>query len=182
MKITWIIVVFAVVLVLSFGAGIVSANNTAINYEETLKSSKSGISVQELRQHDLILELVQVAEQSAAFEKATQTDIAKLRSGVDSAQSLAEAKAIFAAFVEAYPDLKTIQTYTQLMTEMSVSANLVTQYRDVYTDNVKNYVRFVRQFPNRLFLEIAGYQVQTFEYISPDASETILPADLFGNH
>lgn len=164
-------------IVLLFIASIISANNTAIGYEQNIEQSISGIQVQQQRQKSLILQLVQVVEQASQFESTTQTQIAELRTAASSG-NVEQAQLLINAVAEAYPVLQANQTYVNLMNEMSVSENLVASYRNTYNTDVRNYNRFVRRFPTRSFLGMAGYDIQNYQYL--EFSDTELPENLFG--
>lgn len=121
-------------------------------------------------------------QQASAFESNTQTNIAKLRTAAEAVQNgqVEQSQALINAVAEAYPQLQANATYVQLMTEMSVSENLVTNYRNTYNEDVKNYQRFVQRFPANTFLSIAGHSVKDFQYLDFSEADTQLPADLFG--
>lgn len=171
--IVWIIVGAVVLL---FVAGFISAQNTAVGYEENISQSISGIQVQQQRQKSLILQLVQVVEQATNFEASTLKDIVAARSAANSGD-VEQAQLHIQVVAEAYPVLQSNQTFVTLMNEMSVSENLVAQYRVTYNADVRNYNRYVRRFPARMFLAISGYDVQDFAYLTFDNTE--LPAELF---
>lgn len=165
---------FVLFLILS----VISASNTAIGYEQNIEQSLSGIEVQQQRQYTLILQLVQVVEQASQFESDTQTRIAELRTAA-STGNVEQAQVLIQAVAEAYPTLQANQTYVNLMNEMSISENLVAKYRDTYNSDVRNYLRFVKRFPTRLFLDVMGYDVQDYQYLQFENND--LPADLFKN-
>lgn len=173
--IVWIIVGSIIFLLI---ASFISANNTAIGYEQNIEQSLSGIQVQQQRQKSIILQLVQVVEQASKFESETQTEIAKLRTTANGGNvDVDQAQVMISAVAEAYPQLQTNQTYIQLMNEMSVSENLVASYRNTYNSDVKNYKRFVQRFPARMFLAMSGYDVKDYSYL--EFSNTELPEQLF---
>lgn len=159
-------------------AGFISAQNTAVGYEENINQAISGIQVQQQRQKNIILQLVQVVEQATAFESETLLSVIEARSAAESG-NVEQAQVHIQAVAEAYPVLQSNQTFITLMNEMSISENLVATYRTAYNSDVRNYNRFVRRFPARMFLAIAGYDVQSYPYL--EFTETELPADLFNN-
>lgn len=171
-----IVIGICVAVVLLFGGLMVSANNKAIGYEESIKNSLSGIQVQEKRQYDLVTKLVQVVEANSNFEANTQLKIVEARSSLKSG-NIAGATMAINVVAEAYPQLGANASYIQLMTELSISENLKSQYRISYNDNVQGYSRFVRRFPASMFLGIMGYQVQEYSYLEFD--NTDLPDQLF---
>ena len=46
---------------------------------------------------------------------------------------------------------------------------MIAQYRSSYNDAVKNYNRFVRKFPDRIFLSLTGYETIEYDYLDYDA-------------
>ena len=82
------------------------------------------------------------------------------------------------AVAEAYPDLKSSDNYRELMNELSMTENLISEYRSNYNLQVKEYNRYVRSFPTRFFLSVAGYEKQIYVYLDYGASSDA-PKDLF---
>lgn len=172
------IVLMVVAAVLVFVLSLMAyTNNTAIGYEESINNAASGIQVQQQRQHDIILQLVQVVNKYSSFTAETQTQIAQFRAAAQKG-NIAQAMTAIQAVAEAYPDLKADGVYQQLMTEMAISANLVAQYRDTYNSNVQSYHQFVRRWPYGMILHDLGYQVQDYPYLK--FNDTQLPPNLFG--
>lgn len=73
------------------------------------------------------------------------------------------------AVSEAYPELKSNENYKELMNELSITENLIAEYRSNYNRQIKEYNRYVRKFPTRIFLSILGYEVQEYSYLDYDA-------------
>ncbi len=176
MKTFWIIVAVVASMLLLFAGCGVGTNNTAIGYEESIYSSLSSIKVQKHRQVELIEKLVQVVEANAEFESGTQTEIVKLRGAYQSG-NIAEAQLSIKVVSEAYPDLKTNAAFVQLMNELSVSENILSNYRTTYNEDLRGYNTFTRSFPNSFFLRTGGYEVMQFNYL--DFSGDELPENLF---
>jgi len=84
------------------------------------------------------------------------------------------------AVSEAYPELKSNENYKELMNELSITENLIAEYRSNFNKQVKEYNRYVRQFPARLFLNILGYETQTYDYLNYNAPVDA-PQNLFGD-
>ena len=89
-----------------------------------------------------------------------------------------EVDTALAAVTYAYPELKSNANYKQYMNELATTENKIAQYRENYNQSVKQYNRYVKGFPARVFLEWTGYEKQEFQRLdyqtSPDA-----PQDLF---
>lgn len=99
-----------------------------------------------------------------------------------SGQTAQEITTQIAAIAEAYPELKSSDNYKELMNELSVTENLIANYRGDYNRVVKEYKQSVRKFPNSFLLGLTGYEVQNYEYLSYEGNEAA-PAvgNLFGN-
>lgn len=50
------------------------------------------------------------------------------------------------------------------MNELSITENLIAEYRSNYNKQIKVYRRYVRKFPTRIFLNILGYEVREYTY------------------
>jgi LemA protein len=157
---------------------VASVNNSVIGFEETINNATSGIMTQQKRQHDLILQLVQAVEASSEYESKVQTDIAKLRTVTESGD-IQQANMVLKAIAEAYPQLMAVSNYKDLMTEMSISENLVTQYRNTYNDNVETYKKYVRRFPSNAILGLIGYTQKEYRYLEFKEADITLPEKLF---
>lgn len=177
----WFIISFigAVVLLLVILAVTlcITTQNKAINLEEQIHESESSISVQEKRRVDLILNLVDTVE---AYDNHEQETLAKLTEARAKANigEVEDAEVVLAAVTEAYPELKSVQNYENLMTELSVTENLIAEHRNNYNLQLKAYNKHVRKFPNSFLLNILGYEKLDAKYLDYDASEDA-PTDLF---
>ena len=64
------------------------------------------------------------------------------------------------------------------MNELSMTENMIAEYRINYNKQIKEYKRYVRKFPTRQFLRLLGYEVQEYEYLDYNAPVDA-PQDLF---
>lgn len=172
------IILAALLSIIMFGIFSVQGfQNTAISLEEQVETAKSDIQVQEKRRVDLLYNLADCVKQYDEHEAQTLKDIVDGRS---SSGSIEDAQMAIAAVSEAYPELKSNENYKELMNELSITENLIAEYRSNYNAQVKEYTRYVRKFPARFFLDFLGYENQDYEYldyeVSPDA-----PTNLFGD-
>ena len=167
--------VVAVIILCIFG--VQSSQNKAFVLEEQVNSAKSDINVQEKRRVDLVYNLADCVKQYDKHEADTLTAIVDGRGSTGDIENVTTA---ITAVSEAYPELKSNDNYKQLMTELSMTENLIAEYRSNYNKQIKEYNRYVRQFPNRLFLSILGYEVQNYSYLDYDAPSDA-PQNLFGD-
>ncbi len=151
------------------------AQNKAITLEEQVNTATSDINVQEKRRIDLIYNLVDTVEQYSEYEAETLTDVVENRGSTGDIDNVTTA---ITAVAEAYPDLKANENYKELMNELSVTENLIAEYRGNYNKQVKEYNRYTRSFPTRIFLDILGYETQEYAYLEYEAP-TDAPQNLF---
>ncbi len=166
--------VVAVIILCIFG--VQSSQNKAFVLEEQVNSAKSDINVQEKRRVDLVYNLADCVKQYDKHEADTLTAIVDGRGSTGDIENVTTA---ITAVSEAYPELKSNENYKQLMNELSVTENLIAQYRENYNKQIKEYNRYVRKFPTRMFLDMLGYELQEYTYLDYDAPETA-PQNLFG--
>lgn len=164
------------VLVGGFLIGTVTSQNKAISLEELVSVTSSDIEVQEKRRVDLTNNLVDTVKEYDKHEAETLEKVIEKRGK----QGSITAATVISGIAEAYPQLKSDANYRQLMTELSTTENLISEHRKTYNGAVKNYNRYVRRFPARMFLNITGYEKQNFDYLEFNASSDA-PTDLFGD-
>lgn len=150
--------------------------NKAFVLEEQVKTAQSDIKVQEKRRVDLVYNLADCVMQYDKHEAETLTAIAQGRGSVGNIENVTTA---ISAVSEAYPELKSNENYKQLMNELSMTENLIAEYRSNYNKQTKEYNRYVRKFPTRLFLNMLGYEVQNYNYLDYNAPVDA-PQNLFG--
>lgn len=166
--------VIAVILMIVFG--VQSSQNKAIALEEQVNTAQSDIKVQEKRRVDLVYNLADCVKQYDKHEADTLTAIVDGRGSTGDIENVTTA---ITAVTEAYPELKSNENYKTLMNELSMTENLIAEYRSNYNKQIKEYKRYVRKFPTRQFLGMLGYEVQEYQYLDYDAPETA-PSNLFG--
>ena len=144
-----VIVTVALIAVLTFGAGLFivqGVKNTAISYEEQVAAAQSDIQVQEKRRSDLIPNLVETVKAYDKHEYDTLMAVIAAR-GSSSDAAVSEITTQIAAVAEAYPELQSADNYRELMNELAVTENLISNYRSDYNRTVKSY----RQYGRRRF-------------------------------
>lgn len=165
--------IVAVVILCVFSAQ--SFQNKAFSLEEQVDAAQSDIKVQEKRRVDLVYNLADCAKQCDKHAYETLTAIAE---GRGPAGYIENATTAISAVSEAYPELKSDKNYTNLMNELTMTENLISEHRSNYNKQIKEYNRYIKKFPARIFLDLLGYEKQKYEYLDYDAPETA-PQDLF---
>lgn len=179
LKLTAIILAIIVAVSMMFVFGFNNVKNKAISYEEQISTAQSDIKVQEKRRADLIPNLVDCVKQYDKHEHETLMAVVEAR-GTLSDNSVNEIQTMINAVAEAYPELKSNESYKELMSELTTTENLIANYRSNFNKFVKSYNQYVRQFPNSNILDMLGYEVIEYSYLNYDVSEDA-PTNLFGD-
>lgn len=177
-KMILIIVAIVVCLIGFVFLMVQNTNNGAIVMEENVKTADSDIKVQEKRRVDLIYNLVDSVKSYNEHEYNTLKDVVDARSSNSADATISEVKTMISAVAENYPTLKSDANYSQLMTELATTENLIAQHRSNYNQQIKQYNRYVRKFPNKIFLSWCGYEAIEFDYLDYNAP-TDAPQNLF---
>lgn len=156
--------ILSIILLCVFG--VQSSQNKAFSLEEQVNTASSDIKVQEKRRVDLVYNLADCVKQYDKHEADTLTAIVDGRGSSGDIENVTTA---ITAVSEAYPELKSNENYKELMNELSMTENLIAEYRSNYNKQIKEYNRYVRKFPTRIFLNMLGYEVQEYTYLDYDA-------------
>lgn len=171
-----LIVAAGILAVILLGVFVVqSSQNKAFALEEQVSSADSDIKVQEKRRVDLVMNLADCVKQYDKHEAETLKSIVEGRGKTGDIENVTTA---ITAVSEAYPELKSDANYKELMNELSITENLIAEYRSNYNKQIKEYNRYVRKFPTRSFLSLLGYETQDYTYLDYDAPVDA-PQDLF---
>lgn len=174
-----LISIISVICVIIFGIfAINGVQNKAINLEEQVKTASSDIKVQEKRRVDLVYNLADCVKQYDKHEAETLQAIVE---GRNKSGDIEDVTTLISAVTEAYPELKSNDNYKELMNELSVTENLIANYRSNYNTQVRAYNRYVRKFPNKQFLSMLGYEQVDYDYLNYDVSSDA-PQNLFGDN
>lgn len=181
MKTNWklylIIAIGIISIILCCVFGVQGVQNKAFALEEQVNTAQSDINVQEKRRVDLVYNLADCVKQ---YDKHEAETLAAIVDGRGSTGDIENVTTAITAVTEAYPELKSNENYKELMNELSMTENLIAEYRSNYNKQIKEYNRYIRKFPNRMFLDFLGYEVQEYEYLDYDAPVDA-PQNLFGN-
>ena len=157
-----------------------STENKAISYEQTIQKDEDNITDEEKRRFDLIPNLADCVKQYDKHESETLIELARARSGgAEGDATMEEVKLVIKAVAEAYPQLQSQKNYQDLMDELTITENRIVDYRKIYNRDIANYGRFVRQFPNKQFLSLRGYEVKEYARHEYKNNSEDAPRNLF---
>jgi LemA protein len=171
----WVVLGIIVLLVLL----LIFAYNGMVKARNKVDESWSGIDVQLKRRHDLIPNLVETVKGYATHEKEVFENVSAARSAAISAQGpAAQAQAETAlsgalgrlfAVAEAYPQLRAVESFTQLQQELANTEDQIAASRRIYNGNVQAYNTKIQVFPNSLLAGPFGFTRREFFEIEDPA-------------
>ena len=178
MKKTWLIILAVIVVIVLF---VVGKYNTIVKYDETVKTARSQVENVYQRRLDLIPNLVNTVKGAAAQETQVLSTVVEARAkatslnvDINDPESLAAFQKVqgevssslarLLAVVENYPDLKSIQVFRDLMTQLEGTENRISVERKNFNDAVNILNIYIRRFPANIVAAILNFdKAQQFE-------------------
>lgn len=143
--------------------------NRIQSMDEQVNQAQGQIETQLQRRADLIPNLVETVKGFAAQEERIFTEVARARGGLINAvqtgdpEQMANANATMTgalgrllAISEAYPQLKSDQSFLRLQDELAGTENRIAVARQDYNTVVGSYNSYIRQFPQNLTAKVTG--------------------------
>jgi len=179
-----LLVVIAIVVLV--GLFLAVTYNRLVTLKQRVKEAWSDIDVQLKRRHDLVPNLVETVKGYAAHERQTLENVTKARQqAVDvrglSPEQRAQAENMLTqalrqlfALAEAYPQLRAVESFTQLQEQLTATEDKISFARRFYNGNVRDYNTTLLTFPTNVLAGMFGFiQEQYFEI--QDAAERAVP-------
>src|SRR6202166_2272893 len=183
MLIGLVVFVVAVVMYLMY------AYNGLVRLKLTCDNAWSDIDVQLKRRYDLIPNLVETVKGYAAHEKGTLEGVVAARNQAMNTQgpaAKAEAEGVLTtalrqvfALAEAYPQLKAVESFTQLQQSLSQIEDSVQNARRYYNAVVRDLNTKIVQFPSNIIAGMFNITPRQFFEISAPAERDV-PKVSFG--
>lgn len=181
MKARWVAVLMPFALLLS-GCGY----NRIQELDENAEANKSQIEVQLQRRADLIPNLVQTVQRFAQQEEAVFTNVANARAGLLGAIQSGDPRAMananeavggalgrLLAIAEAYPELKSDQTFLRLQDELAGTENRIAVSRRDYNEAVQQYNTLIRRFPTAVTAKVIGADEREYFEVTDAANREV---------
>ncbi|MBI3044049.1 MAG: LemA family protein [Betaproteobacteria bacterium] len=177
------IIVLGVLLVVVVYA--VMLYNNLVQVKHNVSKAWANIDVLLKQRHDELPKLVETCKQYMKFEQETLTKVMEARSKVFTAREQQNIAALgpaegalratlgnLFALAEAYPDLKTNQTFQQLQTRISGLENAIADRREFYNESVNiNNVR-IEQFPDSIVAGMFNFKpAQLLEFTAEEKAD-----------
>ncbi|MFQ5846585.1 MAG: LemA family protein [Candidatus Methylomirabilales bacterium] len=186
MKASRVILIILGVIVLGFllvGGSIYSGYNRAVTLDEGVKSRWAQVENQLQRRFDLIPNLVQTVKGVASQEQKIFLGVAEARKAYFQASTVRE-KARAAGVLEtalsrllvlreAYPQLKSNESFLKLQDQLEGTENRLSVERKRYNDAVRELNTFRRKLLGRFYAAIAG--VERAEYFEVQEAARATP-------
>ena len=175
------IVAVVLVIAIAIGAFMVSTYNGLVKMDQDVKGKWAQVENQLKRRTDLIPNLVATVKGFAAQEKSIIDSVTSARAKLAGATTPGEASAANAELnsalsrllvvVENYPQLKSDQTFRDLIYELSGTENRIAVARKDYNDSVQTFNTRIRTFPTNMVVGMLGFSAAEFFEVSEEDQE-----------
>lgn len=143
--------------------GVQSSQNSAIAKEQLVESSQSDLNAEYNRRAGLLVNLAEAVKSYDKHEAEVIVQMSKARNISDNGD--VQASMYVKAVAERYPQLRSVENYDRYMTELAMTENRIASHRKYYNTTVRDYKRYVKSFPTRLFLSWLGYEEKDYGYL-----------------
>ncbi len=167
--------------------------NNLVRLKHNVSQAWSNINVTLKQRHDELPKLVETCKQHMEFEQETLEKVVQARSRVATAQQRSDVAALGAAeqslrlgldnlfaLAEAYPELRTSESFQQLRARISTLEDTIADRREFYNDSVNNHNVRIEQFPDIIIARLANIRAKVLlEFSDKETTDVDLKA-LFG--
>jgi len=178
-----------VVVVVGLVLYLMMAYNGLVRLKVQCDNAWADIDVQLKRRYDLIPNIVETVKGYAAHEKGTLEAVVAARNQAMSAQGPAakgEAEGMLAgalrqvfALAEAYPQLRAVESFTQLQATLNEIEDTLQNARRYYNAVVRDFNTMIEQFPSNIVAGMGHFKEREFFQISAPAEREV-PKVSFG--
>lgn len=163
---------------------VIGMYNSLVRLTVQTENAWSDIDVQLKRRHDLIPNLVETVKGYAGHEKQTLETVIAARNRAMSAttpSTKAEAEGILAqslkslfALAEAYPQLRAVESFTQLQSSLNQIEEAAQNARRYYNAVVRDLNTKIQEFPSNMIASFFNFKTREFFEIA-DVAERVVP-------
>jgi LemA protein len=169
---------------------VIGIYNSLVGLRVRCDNAWSDIDVQLKRRHELVPNLVETVRGYAGHEKDTLEAVVAARNRAASAtgpgasaaaegQLTAALRQLF-ALAESYPQLRAVESFTQLQKTLSEIEEAIQNARRYYNAIVRDLNTAVVQFPGNVFAGLFGIRSRDFFQLDSDAERQV-PKVQFGS-
>jgi len=169
------------------GAGVLVLAACALLYNRLVKlrnrvdNAWSQVDVQLRRRYDLIPNLVATVKAYATQESGTLEAVVEARNGARSAATIAaqgkaesaltDALGNLLAVAEAYPELRSVERFSDLQEELARTEDKISISRHIYNDTTLNYNDAIATIPTNLIAGLAGLSRRDYFQAEDDSRQ-----------
>jgi LemA protein len=179
-----LLIIVALLIILAIGI-----YNGLVRLKVQCDNAWSDIDVQLKRRYDLIPNLVETVKGYAAHEKGTLEGVVAARNQAMTAEgpaAKAQAEGMLTsalrqvfALAEAYPQLRAVESFSQLQQTLNSIEDSIQNARRYYNAVVRDFNTKIAQFPSNIFASMFNFKPREFFEISVPA-ERETPKVSFG--
>ena len=183
------------VLVLLF-IMVISSYNGLVNKRENVRNKLGNVQTQYQRRADLVPNLVSTVKGAADFEQSTLLQVTEARTKANSIQidpknvtpqqlqqyqsaqgELGQAIGRLLVTVEAYPQIKAVEAFRDLQSQLEGTENRIAVARKDFNDTALTYNATVQRFPSNITAGVFGFD--KFTYFEADPGSQKAPSVQF---
>jgi LemA protein len=159
--------------------------NQLVNLKHAVSKAWANIDVLLKQRHDELPKLIETCKQYMKFEQETLEKVMQARAAANTARESGDVAGVGAAetqmrlglgklfaLAEAYPDLKTNQSFLQLQGRISGLENSIADRREFYNESVNNNNVRIEQFPDVILARMFGFKAaQLLEFADEEKKD-----------
>jgi len=175
----WIILIVLAAVVVA----VITIYNSLIRLRVQCDNAWADIDVQLKRRYDLIPNLIETVKGYASHERKTLEDLVNARNRAMSAQGpaakgeaegmLTQALKSLFALAEAYPQLRAVESFTQLQGSLNQIEDAVQNARRYYNAVVRDLNTRIAQFPSNLIADFFAFRPREFFELTAAAEREV---------
>ncbi|OGT90612.1 MAG: LemA family protein [Gammaproteobacteria bacterium RIFOXYA12_FULL_61_12] len=167
--------------------------NGLVSLKHTVAKAWANIDVLLKQRHDELPKLVETCKQYMKYEQETLERVLRARSAVFNAREQGDVAALgqaetqlrlglgnLFAVAEAYPDLKTNETFQHLQTRITGLENSIADRREFYNEAVNNNNVRIEQFPDLIIARMFSFQSAELLEFGEEEKKDVNIKELFG--
>lgn len=170
----------------------IGSYNRLVGLKHAVTKAWSNIDVLLKQRHDELPKLIETCKQYMGFEKDTLERVMKARAAAASAREAGDVEGVgkaesqmrfglgkLFAVAEAYPDLKTNQSFQQLQARITSLEEQIADRRESYNESVNTNNVGVEQFPDVIVARLFGFKDAALLQFSEDEKRDVDVKALF---
>lgn len=172
----------------------VSVYNQLVNLKHAVTKAWANIDVLLKQRHDELPKLIETCKQYMKYEQDTLERVMRARAAAHTARQAGDVKGVGAAetemrfglgklfaVAEAYPELKTNQSFQQLQTRISALEDSIADRREFYNETVNNNNVRIEQFPDVILARLFNFKPADLLEFSEEEKQDVNVKALFAS-